>query len=41
MANASCELIWTKHLLSELGVRHDGLMMLHFDNQAAMHIVKN
>ena len=41
MANTSCELVWTKRLLSELGVRHDGLMRLHCDNQSAMHIAKN
>ena len=41
MANTSSELIWTKRLLHELGVRHDGLMRLHCDNQAAMHIAKN
>ena len=41
MANTSCELVWTKYLLNELGVVHDGLMRLHCDNQAAMHIAKN
>ncbi|XP_078149455.1 putative F-box/LRR-repeat protein At4g15060 [Carex rostrata] len=41
MANTSCELVWTKRLLNELGVHHDGLMTLHCDNQAAMHIAKN
>jgi hypothetical protein len=30
-----------KRLLSELGVYHDGLMRVHCDNQAAMHIAKN
>lgn len=28
-------------MLNELGVVHDGLMRLHCDNQAAMHIAKN
>jgi hypothetical protein len=41
MTNTSYELIWTKHLLSELGVVHDGLMRLYCDSQAAMHITKN
>ena len=41
MANTSCELVWTKRLLNELGVVHDGLMRLHCDSQAAMHIAKN
>ena len=41
MANTSCELVWTKRLLHELGVIHVDLMKLHCDNQAAMHIAKN
>jgi hypothetical protein len=41
MANTSCELVWTKRLLSELDVRHDGLMRLYCDNQTAIHIAKN
>ena len=41
MSRTSCELLWIKHLLQELGILHEGPMDLICDNQAAMHIASN
>lgn len=43
MANTTCgcELVWINCLLNELDARHNGLMSLHCENQAFMHITKN
>ena len=41
MAVATCELIWVKHLLKELGVFKEQSMKLVCDNQAALHIASN
>ncbi|RVW60313.1 Retrovirus-related Pol polyprotein from transposon RE2 [Vitis vinifera] len=41
MALATCELIWLRHLLQELGFGKDEQMKLICDNQAALHIASN
>ena len=41
MALAACELVWLKHLLSDLGCSCQTPMTLYCDNQAAMHIASN
>ncbi|KAK9911087.1 hypothetical protein M0R45_035010 [Rubus argutus] len=41
MASTSCELIWLKGLLSNLGFPSNQPMSLFCDNQAAMHIASN
>ncbi|XP_019056677.1 PREDICTED: uncharacterized protein LOC109116185 [Tarenaya hassleriana] len=41
MANTTCELIWLKHLLDDLGISCILPMPLHCDNQAALHIAAN
>ncbi len=41
MAYATCELVWLKHLLQELGFEHSSPMELMCDNQAATHIASN
>ena len=41
MAYATCELIWLKGLLRDLGFPVTQSMTLHCDNQAAMHIASN
>ena len=41
MASASCELIWLKSLLFDLGFPVTDAVSLHCDNQAAMHIASN
>ena len=41
MAAASCELIWLKGLLTDLGFQPNTPIVLHCDNQAAMHIASN
>ncbi|KAK9941249.1 hypothetical protein M0R45_017863 [Rubus argutus] len=41
MASTSCELIWLKGLLSNLGFPSNQSMSLFCDNQAAMHIASN
>ncbi|XP_050378264.1 uncharacterized mitochondrial protein AtMg00810-like [Argentina anserina] len=41
MALAACELIWLKTLLSDLGIIVSTPIILHCDNQAAMHIAAN
>ncbi|CAN6583524.1 unnamed protein product [Malus baccata var. baccata] len=41
MAATTCELIWLKGLLSELGFTSMTHMSLYCDNQAAMHIASN
>ena len=38
MTTITCELKWLKGLLSTLGVMHSGLVLLHCDSQAALHI---
>lgn len=38
MASAACELVWLKHLLTDLGYPCSIPMTLYCDNQAAMHI---
>ncbi|PKI65567.1 hypothetical protein CRG98_014067 [Punica granatum] len=37
----TCELLWVKQLLGELGVEQPGPMKLFCDNQAALHIASN
>lgn len=41
MAEASCEFIWLKNMLHELGFEYRQSMNLVCDNQAAMHIASN
>ena len=41
MAMASCEFVWLKSLLSDLGSPSVTPMTLFCDNQAAMHIAAN
>ena len=41
MALATCELIWLKQLLQELGCSEVKQMKLICDNQAALHIASN
>lgn len=41
MAHAACELMWLKNLLTEIGVKVQMPMEMHFDNQAAIHISSN
>lgn len=41
MAVATCELVWLKSLLQDLGISHSVPMQLFCDNQAALHIAAN
>ena len=41
MKSASCELIWLKNLLADLGFFFHTLMILFYDNQAAVQIIVN
>jgi hypothetical protein len=41
MTSASCELIWLKNLLADLGFFFHTPMILFYDNQAAMQIIVN
>jgi hypothetical protein len=41
MAVATCELIWLRSLLSDMGVTHSQPMTLYCDNQSAIHITAN
>ena len=41
MSHTSRELVWIKHFLQELGVKHEEPIELVCDNQAAMHIASN
>ncbi|GAV71585.1 hypothetical protein CFOL_v3_15075, partial [Cephalotus follicularis] len=41
MANVTCELMWIRQLLSELGFGDPSHMQLWCDNQAAIHIASN
>ena len=41
MATTICELTWILHLLQDLHVKHDRLVLLYYDNQAALHIAAN
>ena len=41
MASTSCELIWLKYLLFDLGIKHDQPISMFCDNQVAMHIAAN
>ena len=37
---AGKEIIWMKEFIGELGIRQDEFQ-LHYDNQSAIHLVKN
>ena len=41
MATTTCELTWILHLLQDLHVKHDKLVLMYCDNQAALHIAAN
>ena len=41
MAVTTCELMWLKQLIEELGVTHVKSIQLVCDNQATMHITSN
>ena len=41
MAHTTCELVWLRNLLQEIGFRMDKPMKLYCDNQAALHISSN
>jgi hypothetical protein len=41
MTSASCELIWLKNLLTNLGFFSHTPMIIFCDNQATMHIAAN
>jgi ATP sulfurylase len=41
MASTTCELIWTKSLLTELGVSIELPINMYCDNKSAIHIAAN
>jgi hypothetical protein len=41
MAVTTCELLWLKSLLRDLGIYHEKPMQLYCDSQSAMHIAVN
>lgn len=41
MTSTACELIWLKNLLKDFGITSKAPIILHCDNQAAMHIAAN
>lgn len=41
MASATCEIIWLRGLLADMGIFLDLPTVLHCDNQAALHIAAN
>ena len=41
MAHATCELLWVRHILEEMGFINTSPMKLWCDNQAAIHIASN
>ena len=41
MAHTTCEMLWLKSLLMELGFRQPGPMPMHCDNQFAIYIAQN
>lgn len=41
MASTTCDLIWLKILLEDLGIACNTHLILHYDNQAAMNITAN
>jgi len=41
MAVATCELIWLKAVLTDMGIHHPQPMTLYCDNQSAIHIAAN
>jgi Reverse transcriptase (RNA-dependent DNA polymerase) len=41
MAVATCELLWLKALLADMGIHHSQPMTLYCDNQSAIHIAAN
>ena len=41
MAFTTCELLWLRSLLQDLTISHPQPMILHCDNQAALHISAN
>nr|GEV16727.1 uncharacterized mitochondrial protein AtMg00810-like [Tanacetum cinerariifolium] len=41
MATTSCEMVWLKRLLDDLGCTCSTPMTLFYDNQVAMHIAAN
>ena len=41
MATTTCELTWILHLLQDLHVKHDKLVLMYYINQAALHIAAN
>ncbi|KAJ3702442.1 hypothetical protein LUZ61_006147 [Rhynchospora tenuis] len=41
MASTACELIWIKHLLSDMKLPHNEPMKMYCDNQVARHIASN
>ena len=41
MAHVTCEFIWTRHILREIGFGDPGTMNLWCDNQTSIHIANN
>lgn len=41
MAHATSEILWLRNLLETLQVPYIKLMLMHYDNQAALHLVAN
>ena len=41
MAHTTCEMVWLKNLLMELGLRQLGPMLVHCDNQSVIYITQN
>ncbi|KAL0392835.1 UNVERIFIED_CONTAM: Retrovirus-related Pol polyprotein from transposon RE2 [Sesamum radiatum] len=41
MAHTTSEILWLKNLLKELGFMYDDPVLMHCDNQAAVHIASN
>ncbi|KAJ4750231.1 Copia protein [Rhynchospora pubera] len=41
MASTASEMIWIKHLITDMGVTCNKTMQMHCDNQAARHIASN
>jgi Reverse transcriptase (RNA-dependent DNA polymerase)/Integrase core domain len=41
MAMATCELLWLKTIMADMGVMHPQPMQLYCDNQSALHIAAN
>ena len=41
MAHTTCEMMWLKSFMEDLGVVYTKPMVMHCDNQAAIYIISN